>query len=171
MTSHRLLEDPPSRELFDLLYAGPTYPQPPNFSINKLTKPKSDNLNSSPFSSYNVDLERVELVRYFCALTIVPLGVIEVDKGPGTWASHKDQSSGLYVLPSLLNHSCLPNWSALPLCRAEEPSAELNRLKRRETMLTSLCLLPSCSAVYFIGECCYVRALHDVEEGEERASP
>lgn len=83
-------------------------PQPSSFSLGKL-KPQD---SSSPSFSADIDITKVELVRSFNQLDIDSLGPVSdhfLNRWPLTNTEHFTSHSGLYVLPSLLNHSCRPN--------------------------------------------------------------
>lgn len=105
----RLLEDPSTAEALDLLYAGPTYHTPPSFAVSKVL-PKED---VTEFKPVDIDISRIELVRTLNSFAIRRLGpALE----PGPDGEFRNSSSvkynspaALYILPSLFNHSCLPN--------------------------------------------------------------
>lgn len=107
-----------------MLYAGASRPQPSSFSLGKL-KPQD---SSSPSFSADIVITKVELVRSFNQLEIDSLGPVSnrsLTGWPLTITEHFTSHFGLYVLPTLLNHSCRPN-RFVRFPRSPETSTQLN---------------------------------------------
>lgn len=127
--------DPLSASALHLLYAGPSLDSPPPFPLSALLPNPEPNPNDGPAP---LTIHQVSLSIAYNSFTPRPLPSTALL--PPSTRTHPP--SALYVLPSLLNHSCLPNtsWtfyspsSGLPLAiRARKP------IKKGEEITQSYC--------------------------------
>jgi hypothetical protein len=92
--------------MLDLLYAGPSYPAPPSFSLATRLKPQQ-NVGSVP--PIDIDVTRIELIRTFNAVTPARIGPMAYDEVNFAGSLTPDAPSALLRQSPLFNHSCTPN--------------------------------------------------------------
>lgn len=125
----RLMDDPSLAACVDRRYAGPQYPIPSVFDLSDL-QPKEDVDTTSPVPIDSSMLEGVRTFNSFWPQRIVATykACLDGDNPPPILTSKIDESpSALYLLPSLINHSCTADACALPILRPL-PSARCDAL-------------------------------------------
>lgn len=91
----------------DLLFAGPSHPTPPVFPVSTLLPGSQPNISPCTLEAPRPDHRRIALSISYNSFTPRPLSTVAL--APETPSPHPP--SGLYLLPSLVNHSCTPNTS------------------------------------------------------------
>ncbi|KAL7409225.1 hypothetical protein BDY24DRAFT_404091 [Mrakia frigida] len=100
----RIKNDPQSSAPLNLLFAGPSFDSPPPFPLSSLLPDPTSNPADLPSQP---TLRQISLSISYNSFTPRPLASTALL--PPNSSAHPP--SALYLLPSLLNHSCLPNTS------------------------------------------------------------
>ncbi|CDZ96391.1 Predicted histone tail methylase containing SET domain [Phaffia rhodozyma] len=102
-------DDPSAYKAFSCLYAGPEFPLPPVFSALEVVQPRTQ----PSMQPVDIDISHVEAAISFNSFSprrISP--ALEWNPDYGSLSPLSDTSpTGLYILPSVINHECLGNCS------------------------------------------------------------